>query len=124
MTATPPVAPASDDSRVIGPTGPLPYAGRIDDHTVERDLPVPHRHCYCLLCVVEDPGRQSARVDHDGAVAGRRRRREGTAKIPAFSQFAAGPADGDTVIFAPTASVDPALLKPLMAFGFTIVFLH
>ncbi|KGI66082.1 hypothetical protein EU78_28535 [Mycolicibacterium rufum] len=45
-------------------------------------------------------------------------------KIPAFSQFAAGPADGDAVVCAPTASVDRALLRPLMAFGFTIVFLH
>ena len=44
--------------------------------------------------------------------------------MPAFSQLAAGPADGDTVIFGPTASVYPALLKPLMAFGFRTVFLH
>ncbi|MEW5811474.1 MAG: hypothetical protein AB1925_18690 [Actinomycetota bacterium] len=49
---------------------------------------------------------------------------EELSKIPALSQFAAGPADGETIVFAPTASANRSLLEPLTAFGFTIVSLR
>lgn len=48
---------------------------------------------------------------------------EELSKFPAFRQFAAGPVEGGTVVFAPVASADRSLLEPLTAFGFAIVAL-